>query len=86
MQKVYEAKYCSLHVRKTNKAAYGLYADVLNYETNSITENYYADGEDAYDMRFYFDEKDRDNFRIKRAKRIAKEEKDKIANAGALEK
>ena len=37
MNKVYGAKYCSLHVRKTNRGAFGLYNDVLNYEINSIT-------------------------------------------------
>jgi len=77
MNKVYGAKYCSLHVRKTNRGAFGLYNDVLNYEINSITPGYYADGEDAYDMRFYFDNKDRDNFRVKKAKREANEEEEK---------
>lgn len=60
MDKIYGAKYCSLHVRRTNRGAFGLYNDVLKYEINSVTPAYYADGEDAYDMRFYFDEKDRD--------------------------
>lgn len=81
MDKVFGAKYCSLHVRKTNRGAFGLYNDVLNYEINSITESYYADGEDAYDMRFYFDEKDRDQFRIDKVKREAKEKIDEEKKA-----
>ena len=28
---------------------------MLNYEIFDIEKEYYADGEDAYDMRFYFD-------------------------------
>ena len=55
METIYGATYCSLHVRVSNNAAYGLYNNVLNYETFEIEKEYYADGEDAYDMRFYFD-------------------------------
>ena len=32
MQTVYDAEYCSLHVRVTNRAAIGLYRDVLGFE------------------------------------------------------
>merc|ERR1711990_685539 len=32
MQTVYGAKYVSLHVRESNRAALGIYRDVLNYE------------------------------------------------------
>jgi peptide alpha-N-acetyltransferase len=45
---------CSLHVRKSNRAAYHLYNVTLNYQINDIEKGYYADGEDAYDMRCYF--------------------------------
>jgi len=76
MEKIYGAKYCSLHVRRTNRGAFGLYNDVLKYEINSVTPAYYADGEDAYDMRFYFDEKDRDQYRIDKAAREIKEAKE----------
>lgn len=31
MKEVYGAKYVSLHVRKTNRAAYGLYKNSLNF-------------------------------------------------------
>ncbi len=51
MQAVFDAEYVSLHVRKSNTAAYHLYTQTLGYEQNDIEEKYYADGEDAYDMR-----------------------------------
>ena len=86
MEKVFEAKYCSLHVRKTNRGAFGLYNDVLNYEINSITAGYYADGEDAYDMRFYFNTKDRDQFRIDKVKREAKEKIEEEEKVNGLSK
>ena len=55
MQTIYGAKYCSLHVRESNYAAMGLYRDVLGYDTFSVAEKYYADGEHGFDMRLYFD-------------------------------
>ena len=54
MQGVFEAKYCSLHVRVSNAAAIHLYVDILGYEKNDIEKKYYADGEDAHDMRKTF--------------------------------
>ena len=56
MVSILDAKYVSLHVRKSNRAALGLYRDRLNYELVEIEEGYYADGEDAYCMRKVFDE------------------------------
>ena len=55
MSGVYGAKYCSLHVRVTNRAALTLYKDVLRYEVTSVAEEYYADKEDAFDMKLWFD-------------------------------
>jgi N-alpha-acetyltransferase 10/11 len=54
MQAVYSAKFCSLHVRVTNRAALGLYKGKLTYEIFEIEKGYYADGEDAYSMNKYF--------------------------------
>jgi peptide alpha-N-acetyltransferase len=54
MADVFDAEYVSLHVRKSNRAAYHLYSVTLNYEVNDVEKGYYADGEDAYDMRCYF--------------------------------
>jgi len=55
MQTIYGAKYCSLHVRLSNRPALGMYADVLKYEIIDIEVEYYADKEDAYDMILFFD-------------------------------
>jgi N-alpha-acetyltransferase 10/11 len=54
MQDVFDAEYVSLHVRKSNRAAFHLYSVTLNYSVHDVEKGYYADGEDAYDMRCYF--------------------------------
>ena len=54
MEEVFEAEYVSLHVRKSNRAAFHLYSVTLQYVVNDVEKGYYADGEDAYDMRCYF--------------------------------
>lgn len=54
MQQVFDAEYVSLHVRRSNRAAFHLYSVTLNYDIHDIEQGYYADGEDAYDMRSYF--------------------------------
>ena len=40
----------------TNRAAISLYKDVLGYEILDTDKSYYADGEDAYDMKLKFDQ------------------------------
>ena len=57
MEHVFGAKFVSLHVRKSNRAAFHLYNETLKYEINDIERGYYADGEDAYDMRCTFGKK-----------------------------
>jgi len=47
----YGAAYVSLHVRKSNRAAIGLYRDTLGFQVFDIEKGYYADGEDAYGMK-----------------------------------
>ena len=54
MMTVFDAEYCSLHVRVTNRAAIALYKDVLGFEIKNVDKQYYADGEDAYDMKLTF--------------------------------
>ena len=54
MAYVFDAEYVSLHVRKSNRAAYHLYSVTLAYAVNDVEKGYYADGEDAYDMRCTF--------------------------------
>ena len=54
MQDAFESQYVSLHVRKSNHAAFPLYLVTLKYEVHNVEKGYYADGEDIYDMRCYF--------------------------------
>jgi ribosomal protein S18 acetylase RimI-like enzyme len=61
MEEVFGAKYSSLHVRVTNGAAFHLYNDTLGYSVQDREEKYYADGEDAFDMRKLFGEAAEDN-------------------------
>ncbi|KAG0477761.1 hypothetical protein HPP92_012480 [Vanilla planifolia] len=51
MEGVFGAEYVSLHVRRSNRAAFNLYASTLGYKIHDVEAKYYADGEDAYDMR-----------------------------------
>ncbi|CAD5123837.1 DgyrCDS12144 [Dimorphilus gyrociliatus] len=51
MVECFNAKYVSLHVRKSNRAALHLYQNTLKFAISEIEQKYYADGEDAYAMR-----------------------------------
>lgn len=51
MDAEFNAHYCSLHVRKTNRAALHLYQDTLGFRCGGIEEKYYVDEEDAYFMK-----------------------------------
>eukprot|EP00540_Astrosyne_radiata_P002654 CAMPEP_0116832454 /NCGR_PEP_ID=MMETSP0418-20121206/5901_1 /TAXON_ID=1158023 /ORGANISM="Astrosyne radiata, Strain 13vi08-1A" /LENGTH=118 /DNA_ID=CAMNT_0004461817 /DNA_START=155 /DNA_END=511 /DNA_ORIENTATION=+ len=57
MEMVFDAEYVSLHVRKSNRAAFHLYKETLDFEIHDVEKGYYADGEDAYDMRCTFKKK-----------------------------
>ena len=50
MDQVFGAEYVSLHVRRSNRAAFNLYTSTLGYQIHDIEAKYYADGEDAFDM------------------------------------
>ena len=54
MQKVYDADAVSLNVRVSNRAALGLYEDVLGFTRAKVEQEYYADGENAFEMKKYF--------------------------------
>ncbi|KAJ1978218.1 N-terminal acetyltransferase A complex catalytic subunit ard1 [Dimargaris cristalligena] len=54
MVETFNAEYASLHVRKNNTAAFSLYKDNLKFSIHEVEKGYYADGEDAYDMRLTF--------------------------------
>ncbi|KAL4565176.1 hypothetical protein LXL04_029261 [Taraxacum kok-saghyz] len=47
MEQVFGAEYVSLHVRKSNRAAFNLYTETLGYKIHDMEAKYYADGEDA---------------------------------------
>merc|ERR1712110_1360557 len=51
MKETYGAEYVSLHVRRSNRAALGLYKDTLGFEMTGVEEKYYADHEDAFEMK-----------------------------------
>ncbi len=51
MVEIYGVKYVSLHVRETNYAAYHLYKETLQFAEHGLEPKYYADGENAFDMR-----------------------------------
>ena len=56
MQESFEADHVSLHVRESNFGAFHLYNTTLKYQIRSVEQKYYADGEDAYDMKKKFDD------------------------------
>ena len=79
MMTIYDAEYCSLHVRITNRAAIALYKDVLGFQVMNVDEKYYADGEDALDMRVYFKD-----MKINKNTTAVEEEKENKKEAEAL--
>ncbi|KAK4104517.1 N-acetyltransferase complex ARD1 subunit [Parathielavia hyrcaniae] len=55
MVETFGARYVSLHVRVSNKAAIHLYRDTLGFKTEKTESKYYADGEDAFCMKLDLD-------------------------------
>lgn len=51
MVECFGAKYVSLHVRVSNRAALHLYEKTLKFKKEDVEAKYYADGEDAFAMR-----------------------------------
>lgn len=51
MVESFKAKYVSLHVRVSNRAALALYMQTLKFEKSEVEAKYYADGEDAFAMK-----------------------------------
>lgn len=54
MNDYYKCDYVSLHVRVSNDAALQLYKGKLKFQVMEIEKKYYADGEDAYSMKYFF--------------------------------
>lgn len=59
MKEYYNANFCSLHVRASNQPAFNMYNKVLGFEVVGLELGYYADGEDAYNMKYFFNEEDK---------------------------
>mmetsp|Transcript_71664 Transcript_71664/g.134002 ORF Transcript_71664/g.134002 Transcript_71664/m.134002 type:complete len:242 (+) Transcript_71664:71-796(+) len=55
MEETFQADHVSLHVRVTNRAAFTLYSETLGFKIHDTEKGYYADKEDAYDMRKMFE-------------------------------
>mmetsp|Transcript_5336 Transcript_5336/g.12548 ORF Transcript_5336/g.12548 Transcript_5336/m.12548 type:complete len:175 (+) Transcript_5336:215-739(+) len=76
MLSTFDAEYVSLHVRVTNKVAVHLYTDCLGYKVQDKDVKYYANGEDAYEMRKYLKpqaaKKDKDGKEIAKAEETKK--------------
>eukprot|EP01065_Artemidia_motanka_P051300 TRINITY_DN9014_c0_g1_i1.p1 TRINITY_DN9014_c0_g1~~TRINITY_DN9014_c0_g1_i1.p1 ORF type:complete len:212 (+),score=66.74 TRINITY_DN9014_c0_g1_i1:81-716(+) len=51
---VFPGEFFSLHVRCTNDAAIHLYQNTLNFRVYDVEPKYYADDEDAYEMKWWF--------------------------------
>uniref|UniRef100_A0A915CTB9 N-terminal amino-acid N(alpha)-acetyltransferase NatA n=1 Tax=Ditylenchus dipsaci TaxID=166011 RepID=A0A915CTB9_9BILA len=51
MVETYNARYVSLHVSVSNRAAVNLYKNTLKFEISKVKPEYYANGEDAYAMK-----------------------------------
>lgn len=87
MQQIYGAKYVSLHVRMSNRAALSMYRDVLKYEIVDLEYEYYADKEHAYDMCLFFDTSVREKViemnKAEHAKKKAEKLKEKEQETGS---
>ena len=51
MHDFHGAHYCSLHVRRSNRAALNLYSNTLQFTITEVDVSYYADSEDAFAMK-----------------------------------
>merc|ERR1712137_440412 len=82
MEETFSAEHVSLHVRVTNRAAFTLYSETLGFEIHDVEPQYYADKEDAYDMRKMFETglKKQEASRQKKPGKSSKEAKEAIAD------
>uniref|UniRef100_A0A7S4R318 N-acetyltransferase domain-containing protein n=1 Tax=Alexandrium monilatum TaxID=311494 RepID=A0A7S4R318_9DINO len=86
MEETFGAEHVSLHVRVTNRAAFTLYSETLGFEIHDVEHKYYADKEDAYDMRKMFEtglkkqeagrQKKKDKEKVKENQKEKEKEKD----------
>merc|ERR1712037_141432 len=82
MEETFQSEHVSLHVRVTNRAAFSLYSENLGFEIHDVESKYYADKEDAYDMRKMFETglKKQEANRQKKKEKGQKEIKDSSKN------
>merc|ERR1712008_412829 len=73
MEETFQSEHVSLHVRVTNRAAFTLYSENLGFDIHDVESKYYADKEDAYDMRKMFET----GLKKQEANRLKKKEKEK---------
>merc|ERR1712073_51492 len=73
MEETFQSEHVSLHVRVTNRAAFTLYSENLGFEIHDVESKYYADKEDAFDMRKMFET----GVKKQEASRLKKKEKEK---------
>jgi vacuolar-type H+-ATPase subunit F/Vma7 len=59
MVEYHNASFASLHVRVSNRAALHMYKENLGFEILGVEKGYYADKEDAYKMKKYFKEEEK---------------------------
>ncbi|ORZ38054.1 acyl-CoA N-acyltransferase [Catenaria anguillulae PL171] len=83
MRDIFNAEFVSLHVRVSNAGALHLYSKSLNFEIMDTEKKYYADGEDAYWMKYFYNEQDRVRHVKEHAEKKAEEEKEKEKKAAA---
>jgi len=76
MVESYNARYVSLHVRVSNRAALNLYQNTLGFGISEVEPKYYADGEDAYAMKRHLIQFALDN-------NVQPSDKDAFFNTGA---
>merc|ERR1712107_817252 len=79
MEESFSAEHVSLHVRVTNRAAFTLYSETLGFEIRDVESQYYADKEDAYDMRKMFET----GLKKQEAAKLKNQKKGKDKNASA---
>eukprot|EP00761_Pharyngomonas_kirbyi_P004921 gb/GECH01004926.1/.p1 GENE.gb/GECH01004926.1/~~gb/GECH01004926.1/.p1 ORF type:complete len:209 (+),score=47.17 gb/GECH01004926.1/:1-627(+) len=80
---VFDSNSISLHVRESNIGAIHLYKN-LGFEIYDVEAKYYADGEDAYDMRLYLKPEVKKEVERKRQKQQQQQQKKENATAAAL--
>ncbi|EGC34185.1 hypothetical protein DICPUDRAFT_153633 [Dictyostelium purpureum] len=72
---VFDADCVSLHVRKSNRAAFSLYHDILKFKIDEIEKQYYGDKEDAYSMIKFLKEESEKNHEKNKQKNKDKDNK-----------